>query len=88
MVRSILEGKLKLSDVDPRRTDYVMIEDEMAQSGQGAIADRTRERLGHSDNGVVMLRKLWERELARIVDGQPTKRWTYRPDMVPTYPAE
>ena len=88
LVRSILEGKLKLSDVDPRRTDYVMIEDEMAQSGQGAIADRTRERLGHSDNGVVMLRKLWERELARIVAGQPTKRWTYRPDMVPTYPAE
>ena len=87
LVRSILEGKLSLADIDPKRTDYVMVEDEIAQTGQTAIADRNHERLGHSDNGVVMLRKLWERELARMVAGQPTKKWTYTPDMVPTYPA-
>jgi 5,5'-dehydrodivanillate O-demethylase oxygenase subunit len=87
LVRFILQGKLQLSEVDPKRTDYVMIEDEIAQTGQGEIADRTRERLGHSDNGVIMLRKLWERELARLAMGQPTKKWTYRSDMVPTYPA-
>ena len=86
LVRSILDGKLQLGDVDPRRTDYVIIEDEVAQTGQREIADRARERLGHSDNGVVMLRKLWERELARLLAGQPAKKWTYHPDMVPTYP--
>ena len=87
LVRSILQGKLQLADIDPTRTDYVMIEDEIAQTGQSEIADRNRERLGHSDNGVVMLRKLWQRELARLVAGQPTKKWAYSPDMIPTYPA-
>jgi 5,5'-dehydrodivanillate O-demethylase len=86
LVRSILQGKLRLRDLDARRTDYVMIEDEIAQTGQGEIADRDRERLGQSDRGVIMLRKLWERELSKLVAGQPTKSWSYHPDMVPTYP--
>ena len=87
LVRAVLAGKLHLNDIDPTRTDYVIVEDEIAQTGQGAIPDRTRERLGHSDNGVNMLRKIWERELARMIAGQPTKSWTYSPDMVPTYPS-
>ena len=44
------------------------------------------EHLGRSDTGVILLRKIWERELCALAEGQPTKKWTYRPDMVPTYP--
>jgi 5,5'-dehydrodivanillate O-demethylase len=35
-------------------------QDNAAQVGQGAIVDRTREQLGHSDRGVIEVRKLWK----------------------------
>src|SRR5882724_7946692 len=86
LVRAILSGKLRLSDVDPNRVDFVMLEDEVAQTGQGAIAVRGNEHLGRSDRGVFLLRKIWERELQNLAEGRPLKQWTYRWDMVPTYP--
>ena len=86
LVRAILAGKLLLNDVDPNRVDFVMLEDEVAQTGQGVIAVRSNEHLGRSDRGVFLLRKIWERELGNLAEGKPIKQWTYRPDMVPTYP--
>jgi 5,5'-dehydrodivanillate O-demethylase len=86
LVRAILAGKLHLDEVDPNRIDYVMLEDEIAQTGQGTIANRSNEHLGRSDRGVFLLRKIWERELRNLAEGRPTKQWVYRPDMVPTYP--
>jgi len=86
LVRAIISGKLRLSDVDPNRVDFVMLEDEVAQTGQGAIAVRSNEHLGRSDRGVFLLRKIWERELRNLAEGRPLKQWAYRPDMVPTYP--
>jgi 5,5'-dehydrodivanillate O-demethylase len=86
LVRAILAGKLRLSDIDPQRIDFVMLEDEIAQTGQGRIAVRGNEHLGRSDRGVFLLRKIWERELRNLAEGRPLKTWTYRPDMVPTYP--
>ena len=86
LVRAILSGKLRLDDIDPNRVDFVMLEDEVAQAGQGPIAVRTNEHLGRSDRGVFLLRKIWERELKNLAEGRPLKQWTYRPDMVPTYP--
>jgi 5,5'-dehydrodivanillate O-demethylase len=86
LVRQILAGKLHLNDIDPNRVDFVMVEDEVAQTGQGAIAVRGNEHLGRSDRGVFLLRKIWERELRNLAEGRPPKKWSYRPDMVPTYP--
>jgi 5,5'-dehydrodivanillate O-demethylase len=86
LVREVLKGRLHLNDIDPSRTDYVMFEDEIAQTGQGSVPDRSDEHLGRSDAGVILLRKIWERELRAFAAGRPTKAWTYRPDMVPTYP--
>jgi 5,5'-dehydrodivanillate O-demethylase oxygenase subunit len=86
LVQAILAGKLRLSDVDPNRIDFVMLEDEVAQTGQGAIAVRSNEHLGRSDRGVFLLRKIWERELRNLAEGRPIKQWSYRPDMLPTYP--
>ena len=34
-------------------------QDNAAQESQGAIVDRSREHLGHSDRGVIQVRKLW-----------------------------
>jgi 5,5'-dehydrodivanillate O-demethylase len=53
----------------------VNVQDYVAQVGQGAIADRTNERLGRSDKVVLLMRKLWLRELQAVADGQPQKRW-------------
>ena len=86
LVREVLKGRLHLNDIDPNRTDYVMFEDEIAQTGQGSVPDRSDEHLGRSDAGVILLRKIWERELRAFAAGRPTKAWTYRSDMVPTYP--
>jgi 5,5'-dehydrodivanillate O-demethylase len=86
LVRAILTGKLRLSDIDPNRIDFVMLEDEIAQTGQGAIAVRGNEHLGRSDRGVFLLRKIWERELRNLAEGKSIKQWNYRSDMVPTYP--
>ena len=63
-----------------------MLEDEVAQTGQGAIAPRGNEHLGRSDRGVFLMRKIWERELGNLKEGRPLKQWVYRPEMVPTYP--
>ena len=86
LVRAIIAGKLRLSEVDPNRIDFVMLEDEIAQTGQGPIARRSNEHLGRSDRGVFLLRKIWERELRSLAEGRPIKQWIYRPEMVPTYP--
>ena len=50
-------------------------QDYVAIMGQGEVADRARERLGKSDAGIVLLRRIIWRELAAIAAGRPTKEW-------------
>jgi 5,5'-dehydrodivanillate O-demethylase len=38
-------------------TSHIMNQDFVAWVGQGAVADRTREHLGESDRGVIMMRR-------------------------------
>ena len=45
------------------------IEDYVTQVGQGRIADRALDRLGTQGRGVVLRRKLWQRELAALEQG-------------------
>jgi 5,5'-dehydrodivanillate O-demethylase len=57
----------------------VEVEDSLAQGGQGSIADRSAEHLGRTDAGVVMLRRIMERELQALAAGRPTKDWSMCP---------
>lgn len=50
-------------------------QDYVALIGQGAIADRANERLGSSDRGIAMLRRILRREMEAIGSGRPTKQW-------------
>ncbi len=50
--------------------DFVDGQDIMTWVTQGAIADRTREQLGSSDKGIVLLRRLLEEQLDRISRGE------------------
>jgi 5,5'-dehydrodivanillate O-demethylase len=43
--------------------------------GQGPIADRVNERLGKSDAGIVLLRRIFWREMDAIANGKPAKIW-------------
>ncbi|HLY63959.1 MAG TPA: hypothetical protein VKU60_00375 [Chloroflexota bacterium] len=61
--------------------NLVLAQDYLAQVGQGSIADRSVERLGQSDAGVILLRKILRRELKRIEHGKPTKQWKVPSDV-------
>jgi 5,5'-dehydrodivanillate O-demethylase len=51
------------------RFDFVDGQDIAVWVSQGAIADRTRERLGDSDRGIVMYRRMLFEEMKRVGEG-------------------
>jgi 5,5'-dehydrodivanillate O-demethylase oxygenase subunit len=60
--------------------DYIEGQDVMAWVTQGSITDRTAEHLGTSDVGVVMLRKMFREQMARVEDGlDPDVAFTREP---------
>jgi 5,5'-dehydrodivanillate O-demethylase len=74
-VEKILAGEMRVQDIDPEYPGLFNVQDSVALSGQGAIVDRSKEQLGRSDRGVVLLRKLWSREMQAIAEGRPLKQW-------------
>ncbi|HUA53416.1 MAG TPA: aromatic ring-hydroxylating dioxygenase subunit alpha [Candidatus Sulfotelmatobacter sp.] len=54
-------------------TSHIMQQDFVAWVGQGVIADRTKEHLGRSDRGVVMLRKRFLSDLDIVAAGGDPK---------------
>ena len=78
MADAVLAGRRRIHDIDDR-PDIVNIQDHVAQEGQGAIPDRAHERLGRSDVAVILMRKIWARELRALAEGKPLKQWT-RPE--------
>jgi 5,5'-dehydrodivanillate O-demethylase len=74
---AILAGRLRREEIGDRPAhSRINVQDYVVQVGQGAIADRTRERLGRSDSGVILLRRLWAREMQALAEGRPLKPWT------------
>lgn len=72
--RSIPVWHGPLKDEQGRWIDtHVMNQDFLAWVGQGPIADRTREHLGLSDRGIVMVRRRFESDLERIARGEDPK---------------
>lgn len=51
-------------------TDFTDGQDMMAWVTQGPIADRTTERLGASDKGVIMYRKMLQEEMKKVERGE------------------
>jgi len=61
------------------------VQDVAVQAGQGQTEDRASERLGRSDAGIILWRKILMRELFAIAEGRPAKKWKTPPaDVVPT----
>jgi 5,5'-dehydrodivanillate O-demethylase len=49
--------------------EYVFNQDYMAWTRQGAVAPRDRERLGESDAGILLYRKLLKQQMELVLDG-------------------
>ncbi len=80
---AVLSGKLRFQDLDSFFKDKISLvhsQDYVAQVGQGALTDRTQEHLGRSDIGVILFRKIWERELRALAEGRPLKKWVLPQD--------
>ncbi len=78
MGAAVLSGKLNFQDLDKFFNDKIALvhtQDYVAQVGQGARADREQEHLGRSDVGIILFRKIWERELRALAEGRPLKKW-------------
>jgi 5,5'-dehydrodivanillate O-demethylase len=80
---AVLSGKLRFQDLDSFFRDKISLvhsQDYVAQVGQGTVADRVQEHLGRSDIGVILFRKIWERELHALAEGRPLKKWVLPQD--------
>ncbi len=83
LARDILEGRACMAEVDKTKIDLVRLQDDVAQLGQGLIADRDSEHLGRGDIGVIAIRRLWTREIGAFLKGQPTRQWKRDASVVP-----
>ncbi|MBM2810585.1 MAG: hypothetical protein HW416_1344 [Chloroflexi bacterium] len=76
---AVLAGARSIADLmapgGVSMTERFNLQDHIAQVGQGRVADRDAERLGRTDVGVALLRRLWLRELCAFAENQPVKRW-------------
>jgi len=69
-IEAILAGRKTWADV-AKHPNIIRIQDGVAVCGQGRIEDRSRERLGRSDAAVILLRRVWKRELGLLAAGKP-----------------
>ncbi len=69
IVNAVLSGRERWEDIEDR-PDRVLIEDGIVLRGQGVLPDRSLNRLGSSDAAIILLRRLYTRELAAISAGR------------------
>jgi 5,5'-dehydrodivanillate O-demethylase len=75
LTEDIMSGKLRIQDVDSSYPALFILQDNVVLRGQGRITERSLDRLGQSDKGIILLRKIWERELRALEEGTPLKDW-------------
>jgi 5,5'-dehydrodivanillate O-demethylase oxygenase subunit len=82
VVDAVMRGELYLHDV--KRPDIINIQDAVALRAQPAMGLRSHDRLGKSDVQIIVLRKIWSRELRALERGAPLTTWTVPPGLVAT----
>jgi 5,5'-dehydrodivanillate O-demethylase len=88
--QQVLAGHIRFQDLKGATSSpivYVNAQDYVAQVGQGPIADHEREHLGRSDAGVILFRKIWERELRALKEGKSLKKWVPSQGLVGLLPS-
>jgi hypothetical protein len=86
LAEAVLKGDLRIQDIQgDDAANFIWIQDYVTQVGQGKFADRGAERLIRADAGVLLYRKIWEREVMAHVEGKPVKQWQRTPDLAQSY---
>lgn len=76
IVDAILDGRMRIRDVDRYHPRLFFIQDSVACSGVGRLhVNRDDEMLGRSDAAVALLRRIYSREIQALRDGRPIKQW-------------
>ncbi len=78
-ILAILAGRKRYADI--QHPEIVRIQDGVTVASQGAIADRSAEHLGKTDAAVILLRKIWSRELRLLAAGKPLTPFGRPPDL-------
>jgi 5,5'-dehydrodivanillate O-demethylase len=78
---AILRGERRVQDLPEDDPVTVNVQDYVAQAGQGRLVDRAQDRLGRSDVLVIMVRRIWARELRALAEGRPLTQWTRPPGL-------
>jgi 5,5'-dehydrodivanillate O-demethylase len=76
IVAAILRGELHIDDMGDR-PDLLALQDDVALNAQLPMSERPPDRLGRSDVQVILLRKIWTRELQALAAGAPLKNWNW-----------
>jgi 5,5'-dehydrodivanillate O-demethylase len=74
---SILAGEMTPEDIPEELSAYTAfsIEDYATQVGMGPVRGRGKEHLGSTDVKVVLLRRLWLREVTALLEDKPLTEW-------------
>jgi 5,5'-dehydrodivanillate O-demethylase len=77
LAEKILAGEMTLEDLPDDMSAYTSftIEDYVTQVGQGPVSDRGPELLSVSEARVILLRRLWLREVGALLEGKPLTDW-------------
>jgi 5,5'-dehydrodivanillate O-demethylase len=81
LVAAILRGDLHVDDVPREHPQLLIIQDDVALAAQRPLFARAQDRLGRSDTQVILLRKIWLRELRALATGAPLKNWVWPADL-------
>jgi 5,5'-dehydrodivanillate O-demethylase len=80
----VLSGKATIDELRSKVPDIVRLQDDVVLTAQGSIPDRQNEYLGRSDVGVIILRRIWRRELDAFAQKKPLKQWSKPTTLVAT----
>jgi 5,5'-dehydrodivanillate O-demethylase oxygenase subunit len=76
LAAQVLRGEIDPHGFDRKTPSLVQLQDLISQWGQGSTRDRATEHLGRSDAGVMLWRRIWQRELRALAEGRPLTQWT------------
>lgn len=74
----LYRGEMPAEDVGISATGLLDAQDYVTQVGQGTVVDRTQEWLGRSDEGPILMRKIFRREINAMQKGLPIKVWQHK----------
>lgn len=78
LAEKVLAGEMTLEELPPdlQANTCFIIEDYVTQVGQGAVRERGPELLARTDAKLLLLRQIWLREVAAMLQGKSLKPWT------------